>query len=76
MPFLFIKPEIGKFPFEVGKFDFTGHGQPIKGANQAPLHTEPEVKVAVKIKEPGTLMAKSYCNSHGLWESNKDIKIL
>jgi superoxide reductase len=73
---LYFKPEKGKFPFEVGKFDFRGHGASVKGANEGPLYTEPKVKVAVKIKESGTLMAMSFCNIHGLWESSKEIKVL
>jgi superoxide reductase len=72
---LYFKPESGKFPFMVGKFDFTGHGASIKGANEGPLYTEPKVKVAVKIEEPGQLMAMSFCNIHGLWESSKEIKL-
>jgi superoxide reductase len=72
---LFFKPESSKFPFEVGKFDFRGHGASIKGANEGPLYTEPKVKVAVKINDSGTLMALSFCNIHGLWESSKEIKV-
>lgn len=72
---LFFKPEKGKFPFEVGKFDFSGHGASIKGANEGPLYTEPKLNVTVRLKESGTLMAVSFCNIHGLWESNKEIKV-
>ena len=72
---LYFKPENGKFPFMVGKFDFMGHGAAIKGANEGPLYTEPKVQVALKVKDSGTLMAMSFCNIHGLWESSKDIKL-
>ena len=72
---LFFKPDKGSFPFEVGKFDFKGHGASVKGANAGPLYTEPKIKIAVKLKEPGTLMAMSFCNIHGLWESKREIKI-
>jgi superoxide reductase len=72
---LYFKPESEKFAHMVGKFDFRGHGASIKGANEGPLHTEPKVKVAVKIEEPGQLIAMSFCNIHGLWESSKDVKL-
>ncbi len=72
---VYFKPETGKFPHMVGKFGFNGHGESIKGANEGPLYTEPKVKVAVKVKESGTLMAISFCNIHGLWESSKNIKV-
>jgi len=72
---LYFKPINGKFPFMVGKFDFMGHGAAIKGANEGPLYTEPKIKVAVKVRDSGTLMAMSFCNIHGLWESSKEIKL-
>ncbi len=72
---LFFKPDNTKFPFEVGKFDFRGHGASIQGANNGPLYTEPKVKIAVKVNTSGTLMAMSFCNIHGLWESSKELKV-
>ncbi|WP_462363072.1 desulfoferrodoxin family protein [Pyramidobacter porci] len=29
----------------------------------------------VKLKESGTLIAVSYCNLHGLWESSAEIAV-
>ena len=72
---LYFKPQNEKFPVMVGKYDFLGHGASIKGANQGSLYTEPKVQTTLKINESGTLMAMSYCNIHGLWESKKDIKV-
>lgn len=59
----------------VGKFNFSGHGASVKGANKGPLYTEPKVSIAIKVKDPGTLMAMSLCNIHGLWESMRDLNI-
>jgi superoxide reductase len=72
---LYFKPEKSKFPLVIGKYSFSGHGQSAKGPNEGPLFTEPKVTVSFKIKEAGTLMAVSFCNIHGLWESSKEIKI-
>lgn len=72
---LYFKPENSKFPFMVGKFDFTGHGASVKGANKGPVYTEPKVTIALKVKDSGTLIALSFCNIHGLWESTKDLNI-
>lgn len=72
---LYFKPDEGKFPFMVGKFDFSSHGESVKGANEGPSYTEPKVSVALKLKESGALMALSYCNIHGLWESSKAIRV-
>jgi superoxide reductase len=72
---LYFKADSDKFPHMVGKFSFNGHGESVKGANEGPLYTEPKVKVAVKVIEPGRLMAMSLCNIHGLWESEKELKV-
>ena len=53
----------------VGRAEFLAHGESAKGANQGALHTEPVALFKCKITAPGTLHAVSYCNIHGLWES-------
>ena len=53
----------------IGRAEFLAHGEAVKGANQGPLHTEPVALFKCKITAPGTLHAVSYCNIHGLWES-------
>ncbi len=37
--------------------------------------THHTVTTALRIKKPGTLIATSLCNIHGLWESSKEIKL-
>ncbi len=64
-----------KFPYQVGNFEFTAHGEAADGADQGPVYTHHSVTAALKIKKPGTLIATSLCNIHGLWESVKDIKL-
>jgi superoxide reductase len=72
---LHFKPESGKYTFDLGRFDFNAHGESMKGANQGPVHTVPNVRVQAIFKESGTLHAVSYCNIHGLWESAKAITV-
>lgn len=72
---LYFKPENEKFPVMVGRYGFLGHGASVKGANEGVLYTEPKVQTTLKIKASGKLLATSYCNIHGLWESSKEIKI-
>lgn len=73
---LFFKPEGDKFPFQVGNFEFTAHGESVDGANKGPVYTNHNVTASLKIQKSGTLIAASYCNIHGLWESEKPIKIM
>lgn len=72
---LYFMPDGGKFSFEVSSCDFTAHGESTDGANQGPVYTEPSLSTKVKLQSSGTLHAASYCNIHGLWESEKKISV-
>jgi superoxide reductase len=71
---LFFQPESGNV-YELGSFEFTAHGEAVEGANQGPAYTQPIARAVVKLTKPGTLIATSFCNIHGLWESQKAVKI-
>ncbi|MGA1847136.1 class II SORL domain-containing protein [Deferribacter abyssi] len=70
---LYFKPESGNV-YNLGRAEFTAHGESTKGANQGPAYTEPSAIFKVKLNEPGKIIAVSYCNIHGLWESEVEIK--
>ncbi|MDY0360795.1 MAG: class II SORL domain-containing protein [Desulforegulaceae bacterium] len=72
---LYFKPEAEKFIYEIASFDFTSHGESVKGANEGPCYSEPYASTKIKLKSSGTLIAASYCNIHGLWESSAEIKV-
>ena len=72
---LYFQADGAKFPAEVAKFDFTAHGESTEGPNKGPVYADPFTSVRIKIDKPGTLLAASYCNIHGLWESSKAIKL-
>ena len=65
---LYFQPEGDKFPYQVGHFEFSGHGE-------GTAFTTPSVNVSLKADKPGTLRALSFCNIHGLWESGKEISV-
>ncbi|MDK2896612.1 MAG: superoxide reductase [Candidatus Atribacteria bacterium] len=64
-----------KFPIELGRAEFTAHGESTEGPNQGPACTEPGVVLRAQLTKSGTLCATSYCNIHGLWVSQKSIKV-
>ncbi len=64
-----------KFPYQIGKFDFTAHGESIQGPNTSTIFTNPEVTLSFKTEKNGTILATSYCNIHGLWQNSKKIEI-
>ena len=72
---LYFKPEVDKFIYQIGNFEFTAHGESAEGANAGPAYTNHSVTASLKINKSGTLMATSLCNIHGLWESSLVIKI-
>jgi superoxide reductase len=72
---LHFKPDNDKFSHQLSVNRFTAHGESAQGANQGSAYTEPVCQTTVKLKESGTLFATSYCNIHGLWESQKRIEV-
>ncbi len=66
---VYFKPDDGKFPYLLGRFTFDAHGASVNGPNTSGVFAEPDVTFVVKIEVPGELFALSYCNIHGLWES-------
>ena len=72
---LFFWPEGEKFPVEIGYCTFDHHGESAQGPDSSGIFTEPVGKFVFKTSKPGTLMATSYCNIHGLWKSEAELKI-
>ena len=70
---LYFHPEGAKFPHQVGHYEFSAHGESVKGSNQGSVYTHHQVKTYLKIEKPGTLYALSLCNIHGLWGAKKEV---
>ena len=65
---VYYNPEGDKFVYDVGRLEFNVHGE-------ADAATAPAATITVTLNKPGTLQAVSHCNIHGLWESEKAIKV-
>jgi len=72
---VYFLPEGEKFPYQIAKTEFTAHGASVQGPNTSTVFTHPSVVLTMKTDKPGTLMAASWCNIHGLWESAKKISV-
>ncbi|NOZ49628.1 MAG: Neelaredoxin [Chloroflexi bacterium] len=72
---VYFKPAGDAFTYQVGHFDFRGHGESAKGANKGPVYTDPGVTFSMKVDKPGTLVAMSLCNVHGLWQDSKPLAL-
>lgn len=64
-----------KFPYQLARFEFNAHGESVQGPNTSTIFTEPKVVVVFKTEKSGVIMAMAYCNIHGLWKNEKEIKI-
>jgi superoxide reductase len=65
---VYFSPAGEKFAYDLGRFEFNVHGE-------ADAFTAPVAIATVTLNKPGTLHAVSHCNIHGLWESEKELKV-
>ena len=72
---VYFLPEGVKFTYQIGYFEFSAHGESTEGPNMGPAYTNPEVAALLKIAKPGVIYATALCNIHGLWQSEKEIKV-
>jgi superoxide reductase len=73
---VFFQPDGEKFSYQVGRFEFSAHGESTEGPNKGPVYTNHEVAATLKLSKTGVLYAASFCNIHGLWEADKEIKVI
>ncbi|NQV04862.1 MAG: superoxide reductase [Candidatus Omnitrophica bacterium] len=71
---VYFLPEGEKFPYELGRISFVSHGAGAQGADTSTVYTDPIVALKFKTEKPGTILASSYCNIHGLWQASREIK--
>ena len=72
---VYFQAEGEKFPYQLGRFDFSAHGASATGPNTSTIFTEPQVTISFKTEKSGTIYAASYCNIHGLWENSQGLKV-
>jgi len=72
---VYFHPQAEKFPSQIGRFEFAAHGESAQGPNTSTVFTHPQVVCNFKTDKPGTILASSYCNIHGLWQNTKNIDV-
>jgi superoxide reductase len=72
---VYFHPAGEKFPYQIGRTEFTAHGAAIEGADTSTVYTHHETALSFKTDKSGTIHAVSYCNIHGLWRSSVDMEI-
>ena len=72
---LFFHPDSEKFPHQIARYEFGAHGASVQGPNTSSVYTHHAASAWMKTSKPGTLIAVSMCNIHGLWQSSKEVKL-
>jgi len=72
---LYFLAEGEKFPYQLGRFEFVAHGESTQGPNTSTILAQPEATAGIKTDKSGTIFAISYCNIHGIWKSEKQIRV-
>ena len=72
---LYFHPTDEKFPYQIGHYEFNAHGESVDGPNMSTVYTHHEATLNFKTDKPGLILASSYCNIHGLWQSTKEIMV-
>jgi len=64
-----------KFPSEIARFEACAHGESTLGPNTSTIFTSAELCCSFKTEKSGIIFASSFCNIHGLWKSEKQLKV-
>ncbi len=72
---VYFHPQGEKFPYQIGKAEFTAHGESIQGPDTSTVYTHPQILLSFKTDKAGTIYASSYCNIHGLWQNSKELTV-
>jgi len=72
---VYFLPNGEKFPYQFGRFEFNAHGESVQGPNTSTIFSEPKISMFFKTEKSGLVMAIAYCNIHGIWRSEKEIKV-
>ncbi len=72
---VYFHPEGEKFPCQIGHFEFTAHGESVQGPDTSSVYTHHEASTSMKTGKSGVIYATALCNIHGLWQSEKEIKL-
>jgi superoxide reductase len=72
---LYFLPDGEKFPYQIGRYEFTAHGASTDGPDTSSVYTHHNVTARFKTGKSGSILAMAYCNIHGLWQSSKQIDL-
>lgn len=72
---VYFLPDGEKYPYQIGKAEFCAHGESTQGPDTSTVYTHHEATLSFKTEKPGTILASSLCNIHGLWQNSKKLDV-
>ena len=70
---VYFLPQSEKFPYQIGRAEFSAHGASVQGADSSTVYTNSEMSLSFKTGKSGLIFAVAYCNIHGLWQSAREL---
>ena len=70
---LYFLAEGEKYPHNVGRVEFSAHGESMAGPNQGSVYTHHQATFTFKVLKGGSFFAVAMCNIHGLWQGSKAV---
>jgi superoxide reductase len=68
-------PRGEQYSYEIGRAEFAAHGESTQGPDTSTVYTHHEAVLSFKTDKPGTLLAASFCNIHGMWQNAVEIEV-
>jgi superoxide reductase len=72
---VYFHPTGEKFPYQIGHYAFTAHGESADGPNMSSVYTHHAITTLFKTGKSGKIFALALCNIHGLWQFVKEITV-
>lgn len=72
---VYFHPKGEKFPYQIGRAEFSAHGSSAMGPDTSTVYTHHEAVLSFKTDKSGIIYAASYCNIHGLWQNAVELKV-
>ncbi len=72
---VYFLPDGAKFPYQIGRAEFSAHGASTEGPDTSGVYTHPAASFTFKANTSGTICAASYCTIHGLWQQSASLAV-
>jgi superoxide reductase len=72
---IYFHPQGEKFPCQIGRVEFTSHGESVQGPDTSTVYSGYESTITFKTDKSGIIFAACFCNIHGLWQGSKEIAV-